>query len=83
MLDSNQKLKDPFLLEEDNDLVAYKLSQSYFNLPKRTIRNNSKIIILFQQTMEDVKHIYRDIAGFVMSHDKFKRLCKRSMEIKL
>ena len=83
MLDSNQKLIDPFFTRRrHNDLVAYNLSQSFFNLPKTTIKNNSKITILFQQTMEDVKDIYRDIAGFVISHDEFKRLCKRSMELK-
>ena len=44
------------------------LSQSCFDLPKTTIRNNSNIIILFQQTLKDVEHIYRDIAGFDMSY---------------
>ena len=38
---------------------------------QKTIRNNSKIIILFQQTLKDVEHIYRDIAGFDMSYDEF------------
>ena len=65
MLDSNQKLIDPFFTRgRHNDLDVYYLSQSYFDLPKRTIRNNSNIIILFQQTLKDVEHICRDIAGF-------------------
>ena len=77
MLDSNQKLIDPFFTRgRHNDLDVYYLSQSYFDLPKRTIRNNSNIIILFQQTLKDVEHIYRDIAGFDMSNDEFKILCK-------
>ena len=47
MLDSNQKLRDPlFTRGRHNDLDVYYLSQSYFDLPKRTIRNNSNIIIL-------------------------------------
>ena len=59
MLDSNQKLIDPFFTRgRHNDLDAYYLSQSYLDLPKRTIRNNSNIIILFQQTLKDVEHIY-------------------------
>ena len=70
MLDSNQKLIDPFFTRgRHNDLNVYYLSQSYFDLPKRTIRNNSNIIILFQQTLKDVEHIYRDIAGFDMSYE--------------
>ena len=48
MLDTSQKLIDPFFTRgRHNDLDVYYLSQSYFDLPKRTIRNNSNIIILF------------------------------------
>ena len=79
MLDTSQKLIDPFFTRgRHNDLNVYYLSQSYFDLPKRTIRNNSNIIILFQQTLKDVEHIYRDIAGFDMSYDEFKSLCKEA-----
>ena len=79
MLDSNQKLIDPFFTRgRHNELDVYYLSQSYFDLPKRTIRNNSNIIILFQQTLKDVEHIYRDIAGFDMSNDEFKSLCREA-----
>ena len=79
MLDSNQKLIDPFFTRgRHNDLDVYYLSHSYFDLPKRTIKNNSNIIILFQQTLKDVEHIYRDIAGFDMSYDEFKELCREA-----
>ena len=79
MLDSNQKLIDPFFTRgRHNDLDVYSLSQSYFVLAKRTIRNNSNIIILFQQTLKDVEHSYRDIAGFDMSYDEFKSLCREA-----
>ena len=83
MLDSNQKLIDPFFTRgRHNDLDVYYLSQSYFDLPKRTIRNNSNIIILFQQTLKDVENIYRDIAGFDMSYDEFKSLCREAWKEK-
>ena len=79
MLDTSQKLIDPFFTRgRHNDLDVYYLSQSYFDLPKRTIRNNSNNIILFQQTLKDVEHIHRDIAGFDMSYDEFKSLCKEA-----
>ena len=79
MLDTSQKLIDPFFTSgRHNDLDVYYLSQSYFDLPKRTIRNNSNIIILFQQTLKDVQHIYTDIAGFDMSYDEFKELCREA-----
>ena len=58
MLDSNQKLIDPFFTRGRHiDLDVYFLSQSYFDSPKRTIRKNSNIIILFQQALKDVEHI--------------------------
>ena len=79
MLDTSQKLLDPFFTRgRHNDLDVYYLSQSYFDLPERTIRNNGNIIILFQQTLKDVQHIYTDIAGFDMSYDDFKELCREA-----
>ena len=79
MLDTSQKIIDPFFTRgRHNDLDVYYLSQSYFDLPKRTIRNNSNIIILFQQTLKDVQHIYTDIAGFDMSYEEFKELCREA-----
>ena len=82
-LDSNQKLKDPFFTRgRHNKLDFHSLSQSLFDLPKRTIRNNSKTKILFQQTLKAVEHIYRDIAGFDMSYDE-KKIMQRLMERKI
>ena len=65
MLDSNPKQTDSFFTRgRHNDFDIYYLSQSYFDLPKRTFRNNSNVTILFHQTLKDVEHIYKDIAGF-------------------
>ena len=55
-----------------NNLDLYFSAQSYFGLPKRTIRNNSNKIILFNQTLKDIEHIYRDVAGY----DEFKELAE-------
>ena len=41
-------------------------------MPKKTTRNNSNKIILFNQTLKDTEHIYRDISGYDMSYDEFK-----------
>ena len=69
-----------FIRGRHNNLDIYYLSQSYFDLPKRTIRNISNKIILFNQTLKDIEHIYRDVAGFDMSYDEFKELCRKSCE---
>ena len=68
-----------FIRGRHNNLDIYYLSQSYFDLPKRTIRNSNKII-LFNQTLKDIEHIYRDVAGYDMSYDEFKELCRKSWE---
>ena len=80
MLDTSQKLIDLFFtIGRNNDLDVYYLSQSYFDLPNHTIRNNSNIIILSQQVLKDVEQIqHRNIAGFYMSYDEFKEVCREA-----
>ena len=79
MLDSNQKLIDPFFTRgRHKSCDVYYLCQSYFDAPKKTVRNNSNIIILFQQTLKDVEHIHRDISDFDMSYEEFKSLCREA-----
>ena len=79
MLDSNQKLIDPFFTRgRHKSCDVYYLCQSYFDAPKKTVRNNSNIIILFQETLKDVEHIHRDISGFDMSYEEFKSLCREA-----
>ena len=55
ILEHNQKQIDPFIKGgRHKDLDVYYLSL-YFDLPKRTTRNNSNKIILFRQTLKDAK----------------------------
>ena len=76
---SNSRFIDQFFIRgRHNNLDIYYLSQSYFDLPKRTIRFNSNKIILFNQTLKDIEHIYRDVAGYDMNYDEFKELCRKS-----
>ena len=78
---SNSRFIDQFFIRgRHKNLDIYYLSQSYFDLPKRTKRNNSKKIILFNQTLKDIEHIYRDVAGYDINYDEFKDLCGKSWE---
>ena len=78
---TNSRFIDQFFIRgRQNNLDIYYLSQSFFDLPKRTIRNNSNKIILFNQTLKDIEHIYRDVAGYDMKYDEFKDLCRKSWE---
>ena len=76
---SNSKNIDQFFIRgRHNNLEIYYLSQSYFDLPKRTIRNNSNKIFPFNQALKDLENIYRDVGGYDMSYDEFKELCRKS-----
>ena len=78
---SNSRFKDHFFIRgRHNILDNYYLSQSYFDLPKKTIRNNSNKIILFNQTLKYIEHINRDVAGYDMNSDEFKELRGKSWE---
>ena len=60
ILDSpNSRLIDQFFIKgRHNILHIYSSSQSYFDSPKRTIRNNSNKIFLFHQTLKGIEHKY-------------------------
>ena len=58
----------------------YYISQSYFHLPKNTIRNNSNIINLFKQTLRDIILLFHDIAGLDMNLEEWKSLCRKAWE---
>ena len=58
------------------DLDVYYISQSYFALPRQSIRNNSDRLILFKQTLRDVQSMYHDIGAFDMIYDEFKEMCR-------
>ena len=72
---SNSKYLDQFFIRgRHNNLDIYYLSQFYFDLPERTIRNNSDKIFLLNQTLKDIENIYRDVVGYDMSYDEIKEL---------
>ena len=78
---SNSRLVDQYFTRVRHKyLDIYYLSQSYFDLPKRTIRNNSNKIILFNQTLKDNEPKYRDVAGYDMSFSEFKEFCRKSWD---
>ena len=63
-----------------NIIDIYYISQSYFHLPKNTIRNNSNIIILFKQTLRDIILLFHDKAGLDMNLEEWKQLCRKAWE---
>ena len=65
-----------FTTGRHEDLDVHFISQSYFALPRGSIRNNSDLSILFKQTLRDVRSMYQDNGAFGMKHDEFKGICR-------
>ena len=63
-------------------LDVYYISQSYFALPRQSIRNNSDRLILFQQTLRDVQSMFYDIGAYDMNYDEFKQMCHKAWDEK-
>ena len=53
-----------FMRGRQNTTGIYCLSQSHFDIQKRTVRNNSNKTFLFNQTLNDIESIYRDVSGY-------------------
>ena len=69
MLPSKQESKiDLFFTRgRHQNIDIYYISESYFHLPKFTIRFNSNIIFLFKQTLRFIILLFHDIAGLDMN----------------
>ena len=77
----NSSLIDEFFTRgRHEDLDVYYISQSYFALPRQSIRNNSDRLILFKQTLRDVQSMYYDIGAYDMNYDEFKQMCHKAWD---
>ena len=59
------------------NIDIYYISQSCFLLPKNTIRKNSNVIILIEQTLRDIILLFPDIAGLDMILEEWNQLCHK------
>ena len=75
----NISLIDEFFTRGRHEyLDVYYISQSYFALPRQSIRNNSDRLILFKQTLRDVQSMYYDFGAYDMNYDEFKQMCYKA-----
>ena len=81
LLSKQESINDLFFTRgHHNNIDFYYISQSYFHIPKNTIRNNSNIIILFKQTLRDIILLFHDIAGLDLNLEEWKQLCRKPWE---
>ena len=86
--DKNLMIFDDCILEKQNKAQSYYtrgrhsncdcfyISQNYFKLDRQTIRENSNLIILFQQSGKNLSHIYNDHCTDI-TFEEFKSFCNK------
>ena len=79
---NSSQIDEFFTRGRHEDLDVYYISQSYFALPRQSIRNNSDRLILFKQTLRDVQSMYYDIGAYDMNYDEFKLMCHKAWDEK-
>ena len=79
---NSSQIDEFFTRGRHEDLDVYYISQSYFGLPRQSIRNNSDRLILFKQTLRDVQSMYYDIGAYDMNYDEFKQMCHKAWDEK-
>ena len=77
MLGSNEaKVVDAFFTcGRHQNLDIFYISQSWYELPKNTVRNNCSRIMLFPQTFRDITMTYNDISGLHMCFSERRTFC--------
>ena len=77
---NSSQIDEFFTRGKDEDLDVYYISQSYFALPRQSIRNNSDRIILFKPTLRDVQSMYYDIGAYDKKYEEFKEMCHKTWD---
>ena len=79
---NSSQIDEFFTRGRHEDLDVYYISQSYFGLPRQSIRNNSDRLILFKQTLRDVQSMYYDIGAYDMKYDEFNEMFHKAWDEK-
>ena len=58
-----------------NSCQSFYISQSFFGIPKGTVRDNSNLLILFKLNERDVANIYTQVVSSDMDLPTFRKLC--------
>ena len=79
---NSSQIDEFFTRGRHEDIDVYYISQTYFGLPRQSIRKNSDKLILFKQTLRDVQSMYYDIGAYDMKYDEFKEMCHKAWDEK-
>ena len=76
MLGPQNKAEAYYTRGRHNNVDVFYIAQSYFRLPRQTVRENANLFILFKQDMKNLSHIYNDhCSGDGISFKLFSDFC--------
>ena len=76
MLDSQNKAEAYFSRGRHNNIDVFYISQSYFRLPRQTVRENANFFIFFPQDKKNLVHIFNDhCSADGISFQTFNQFC--------
>ena len=76
MLGPQNKVESYFTRGRHNNVDVIYITQSYFRLPRQTIRENANLFIFFPQDGKNLSHIFNDhCSGDGISFELFNAMC--------
>ena len=76
MLGPQNKCESYYTRGRHNNVDVFYIAQSYFRLPRQTVRENANLFIFFKQDNTNLSHIYRDhCAVDGIPFEVFKNFC--------
>ena len=74
MLDKQNIMAEYFTQGRHKNCDIFYLTQSYYQIPKHTIRDNANFVILFKQDKKSIQAIYESLSSGDMDLKEFKHL---------
>lgn len=74
------QIRNYFTLGRHNGLDTFYLTQTYSQAPKRLIRDNANLIVLYKINNTNLKHVYFDHVNTDMTYEDFKKLCAKAWD---
>lgn len=69
------EIRNYFCIGRHNSIDCIFLTQCYSKVEKQTIRTNCNFLVVLQQDLTNLKHIYDDHVNTDFSFEKFKEIC--------
>lgn len=68
-------IKSYFSFGRHSNTDCFYLCQTYSAIPKRLLRDNTNLLVVFQQDVTNLKHIFDDHVSVDMTFHDFKNMC--------